>query len=125
MHVLHRGAFALSFALAAAAAHSADVPQGMLDANTNVCMQMARTPSASKLDPLLPSDASKVAGYCACVSKTYWASVPQADFDGMMAEHRQMADAAQTGAAPRQGAHGKAITDVLHTRMAEARKTCH
>ena len=125
MRAFHRAACALAFALVGGAAHAANVPQEMVDANTSFCLQIAKSPSGTRIDPQMPTDPAKAPAYCACVSKAYWGRVPQVDFDGMLAEHQQMAAAAQSGAPPKQGPHGKAITDALHARMGEARKSCH
>ncbi|HEX7638649.1 MAG TPA: hypothetical protein VF457_09650 [Burkholderiaceae bacterium] len=107
-------------ALFAPSARAADVPQQMIDGNASVCQQMAAQPATAKFDPLLPADAAKVPAYCACVSKAYWSSVPQADFDGMLGEMRQFGprDAMQQP-------HSKAIHDALKGRMTAARKSCH
>jgi len=105
---------ALALASTLPAVHAADVPQGLIDSNANVCVQMSKIPGAAQRDPNRPTDPAKVPSYCACSSKAYWSSVPQADYDGMLAESR----------AGGQGPHGKAITDALHDRMEAAGKSC-
>ncbi len=106
---------ALALALVAAQAHAADVPQSLVDVNTNACVQMNARPETKALDKFAPADAAKVPGYCSCYSKTYWASVPQADYDGMVAEH---------AAGDMKGPHSLAIRAALHARNEAAKKSC-
>jgi len=70
----------LSLSIASLAC-GADIPQAMKTQNTEACKALA-----SKFDPLAPKDQTLIPKYCECVTETYWASVPQADFDAMTSD---------------------------------------
>jgi hypothetical protein len=114
MNIKHFFAATLFF-LAVASVHAADVPAALIDGNANVCVQVNSNPKMKSLDKFAPVDAAKIPSYCSCYAKKYWDSVPQADYDGMMAEH---------AAGELKGKHGMAIRAQLHTRNETAKKAC-
>lgn len=101
-------------------AKAANVPQQMLDVNSQACVQMSQMPGIEKFDPQRPADQSRIPAYCACVSKAYWASVPQADYDGMLEEMQRLATQ-PSAARP----HLSAIQAAEHERMKAAQSACH
>lgn len=105
---------ALLAALCGSAA-AANVPSQMLAANTQACVQLAGMMSQKGMDPYAPKDKSKQPAYCGCVSKKYWDQVPQADYDGMMAEMTR---------GEQHGPRGQAIDKALNQRMENAKKAC-
>lgn len=102
-------------ALAVSPAHAANVPPQLVDANAQVCVRMDSNAKLKALDKYAPADASRVPAYCSCLSKAYWASVPQADYDGMMAE---------TAAGNLKGPHSLAIQAAISARNEAAKKSC-
>jgi hypothetical protein len=110
--------FILLCAVQAALCHTsqaANVAKQWIDQNSQVCEQFASMPDAKKIDPYVPGDKKQAPAYCNCVSKKYWSQVPQADFDGMLAE-MQRGDV--------NGPRGQAISKALDQRMETARKSC-
>ena len=106
---------AIALTLAASHVQAAEVPAGLVDVNANACVQMNSQPQTKALDKFAPADPAKVPGYCQCYSKAYWKSVPQADYDGMLAEH---------AAGDMKGPHSLAIRAALHARNDAAKSSC-
>lgn len=90
--------------------YAADVANDVKAANTAACMKMA-----GKFDKYAPADQSKWPIYCACVSETYWRSIPQTDYNGMSLEY-------QSG--NYDGPHAKSLNDHVDERLQAAEKQC-
>ncbi len=97
-------------------ATAADVPNEMKQSNTDLCLQTAgKKIAGQQLDPYAPTQKDRIPTYCNCVSNAYWASVPQADFDAMMAElQRDQIN----------GPAAKAIGSKVDARLEAAQKKC-
>lgn len=106
---------AAALVVALSPARSANVPPEMVALNEKMCVELNSRPETKSLDKLAPSDAAKIPGYCHCYSKAYWDSVPQADYDGMMAEHK---------AGETKGPHSLALRAALKERNEAAKKSC-
>jgi len=102
--------FALLSLSIASLACGANVPQAMKTQNTETCKAFA-----SKFDSLAPKDQTLIPKYCECVTETYWASVPQADFDAMTSDF-------QSGNPKGPGA--LAVSSRRHERMQAAKTSC-
>ena len=119
----HAATPALLLSLAfAPSVQAANVPQKMVDVNAQACEQLAKTPGTEKFDPQRPADPAKIPAYCACVSKTYWASVPQADYEGMVEEMQRVATQPTV---PPGGPHLTAVHAAQRERMSAAQSACH
>jgi len=68
------------------------------------------------LDPDAPADPKKVDACCNSTMTTYYASVPQKDFDAMNAEQ---------GKGDSSGPGSRAVSSKPEERMAAARKQCN
>lgn len=92
------------------AVYAATVAENVKTANTAACMKMA-----GKFDKYAPTDQSKWPTYCACVSETYWRSIPQTDYDGMSLEYQ---------AGNYDGPYSKSLNAHVDERLQEAEKKC-
>ena len=113
---LFLGATVLALSAWVTTATAADVPEGMKQGNTQLCLQTAGKKIAGQLlDPHAPKQKDQIPAYCNCVSDAYWASVPQADFDAMLAELKRDQF---------NGPAAKAIGSKVNTRLEAAQKKC-
>ncbi len=98
------------FILAMPAVQGATVPDEVKAVNTDVCMKLPE-----KIDKYAPADKSKRPAYCACVSETYWSSIPQVEYDGMSLEYQ---------AGNYDGPRAKSLNDHVDERLLAAEKKC-
>jgi hypothetical protein len=104
-----RIALALVSTCIAANAVGADVPAEMKSMNTKLCMG-----ATAVVDPQAPKDKAQIPKYCECVTDSYWASVPQSEYEGMIAESRRGIEGPAT----------RKMDGQLDARMKAAQKKC-